>query len=153
MENKYRKFYVDWWNIRKSTIYTLVVLIVVAAMLGAGAWWASRHNWFIPVETADAPQDAAKIISFEGEVRITRAATRETILVTKETYVAAGDTVQTQVDGRAVIQMIDGSLYSVRPNSTVVVRDTTSLFGGKNVRVRVSDGQRNVRTEDQPADT
>jgi hypothetical protein len=61
--------------------------------------------------------------------------------------------VQTQVDGRAVIQMIDGSLYSVRPNSTVVVRDTTSLFGGKNVRVRVSDGQLNVRTEDQPADT
>ena len=49
--------------------------------------------------------------------------------------------------------MIDGSVYSVRPNSTVVVRDTTSLFGGKNVRVRVNDGQLNVRTEDQPADT
>ena len=21
MENKYRKFYVEWWNIRRSTIY------------------------------------------------------------------------------------------------------------------------------------
>jgi hypothetical protein len=153
MENKYRKFYVDWWHIRKSTIYGSIILIILASAIGGGLWYASRHNWFIPTETAEIPQDAAKIISFEGEVRITRASTRETILVTKQTYVAAGDTVQTQVDGRAVIQMIDGSLYSVRPNSTVVVRDTTSLFGGKNVRVRVDDGQLNVRTEDQPEDS
>jgi FecR protein len=151
--NKYRKFYVDWWKIRKSTIYTLIAVLLLGSALAATGWWASRHNWFIPTESADIPQDAARIISFEGEVRITRAATRETILVTKETYVAAGDTVQTQVDGRAIIQMIDGSLYSVRPNSTVVVQDTTSLFGGKNVRVRVNDGQLNVRTEDQAADT
>jgi hypothetical protein len=86
-------------------------------------------------------------------VRITRASTRETILVRTPTWVAAGDTIQTQSDGRAVIQMIDGSVYSVRPNSTVVVRDTTSLFGGKNVRVRVDDGQLNVRTGEQPADS
>jgi hypothetical protein len=153
MENKYRKFYVDWWNIRKSTIYTVTTVVILGAALSAGGWWASRHNWFIPAETSDIPTDAARIVSFEGEVRITRAATRETILVTKATYVGAGDTVQTQADGRAIIQMIDGSVYSVRPNSTVVVRDTTSLFGGKNVRVRVSDGQLNVRTEDESADT
>jgi hypothetical protein len=151
--SKYRNFYIDWWNIRKSTIYTVVVVVIFATSLSVTGWWASRHNWFIPVETAEIPKDAARIISFEGEVRVTRAATRETILVTKETYVAAGDTVQTQVDGRAIIQMIDGSVYSVRPNSTVVIRDTTSLFGGKNVRVRVNDGQLNVRTEDQSADT
>jgi hypothetical protein len=152
-DNKYRKFYVDWWKIRKSTIYTLIAVVLLAAALGGGGWWASQHNWFVPTEMADIPRDAARIISFEGEVRITRASTRETILVTKETYVAAGDTVQTQADGRAIIQMIDGSVYSVRPNSTVVVRDTTTLFGGKNVRVRVDDGQLNVRTEDQSADT
>ena len=49
--------------------------------------------------------------------------------------------------------MIDGSVYSVRPNSTVVVRDSTSLFGGKNVRVSLNDGQLNVRTDEQPADS
>jgi hypothetical protein len=127
--------------------------MVLGGSIAAFGWWASRNEWFVPAQTASIPKDAARIVSFEGEVRITRAATRETILVTKETYVAAGDTIQTQSDGRAIIQMIDGSVYSVRPNSTIVVKDTNSLFGGKNVRVSLDDGQLNVRTEDQPRDT
>jgi hypothetical protein len=151
--NQYKKIYIDWWNIRKSTIYTVASAIVALALVSFGLWYASNHNWFVPVEAVDAPKDAARIMSFEGEVRITRAATRETLLVTKATWIAAGDIIQTQSDGRAVIQMIDGSVYSVRPNSTVIVRDTTSLFGGKNVRVRVDDGQLNVRTEEQPENT
>ena len=84
-DNKYRKFYVDWWNIRRSTIYGLIALVIFGGAIVGGAWWASKHNWFLPNDSIDAPKDAAKIISFEGEVRITRAATRETILVTKET--------------------------------------------------------------------
>jgi hypothetical protein len=35
----------------------------------------------------------------------------------------------------------------------VVVKDTTSLLGGKNVRVSLDDGQLNVRTDEQPQDT
>jgi nitrogen fixation-related uncharacterized protein len=151
-EHRYKKFYVDWWNIRSSTIYMLIAAALTVGLIGGGIWWGSKNNWFQVTEDGEFPKDAARIVSFEGEVRITRAATRETILVTRETYVAAGDTVQTQADGRAVIQMIDGSVYSVRPNSTVVVRDTTSLFGGKNVRVRVDGGQLNVRTDEQGAD-
>lgn len=151
-EQRYKKFYVDWWNIRSSTIYALIASVLFIGLIGGAIWYGSRNNWFQVTEEGEVPKDAAKIVSFEGEVRITRAATRETILVTRETYVAAGDTVQTQADGRAVIQMIDGSVYSVRPNSTVVVRDTTSLFGGKNVRVRVDGGQLNVRTDEQGAD-
>ena len=149
-DNRYRKFYVDWWNIRKSTIYLLIGGVLLIAILAGGGWWASRNNWFIPAENAEIPKDAARIISFEGEVRITRAATRETILVTKETFVTAGDTIQTMSDGRAIVQMIDGSRYNVRPNSTAVIGVSTSLFGGKDVRVRLDDGQLNVRTDDQP---
>lgn len=153
MTNKYRKFYVEWWNIRTSTIYGLVILVVVCAAVGGIFWYASKHNWFVATVEADIPKDAARIISFEGDVRITRVGTRETILVTRETYVAAGDTIQTQADGRAILQMIDGSVYTVRPNSTVVVRDNSSIFGGRNVRVSLDDGQLNVRTDQQPENT
>ncbi|MFM9905847.1 MAG: hypothetical protein ACKVQJ_14890 [Pyrinomonadaceae bacterium] len=152
-DKKIGKFYVDWWNIRKSTIYTTIGVLLLLAAIAGGGWWASRNNWFIPKENINIPKDAARIISFEGEVRITRAATRETLIVTKETYVAAGDTIQTQSDGRATIQMIDGSRYQMRPNATIVIKDSTTLLGGKDVRVSVGDGQINVRTDEQPQDT
>jgi hypothetical protein len=46
--------------------------------------------------------------------------------------------------------MIDGSTLSIRPNSTIVIRDSSSLFGGTSVRVKLDDGQIRVKTEDQP---
>lgn len=150
-EPRFRKYYIDWYRIRKSSIYMLVGSIVAIAALIGGGYYAVKHDWFAQTEASNIPKNAARIISFEGDVRIIRAATRETIVVTKETFVAAGDTVQTQADGKATVQMIDGSVYSVRPNSTVVIRDNSSIFGGNNVRVALDDGQLNVRT-DQLAD-
>ena len=153
MESQYKKFYVEWWKVRKSTIYGVIVSILVTSGVAYGIWWSMHQDWFAEAPTSEAPKDAARIISFEGDVRITRATTRETIVVTKETFVQAGDTIQTQADGRAVVRMIDGSEYSVRPNSTVVIRDSSSIFGGTNVRVSLDDGQINVRTDKQPDNT
>lgn len=154
MESKYRKFYVDWWNIKKSTVYGIIAGIVFLCLLIGGSWWLWQNSAILAtLETTETPKDAARIISFEGDVRIIRASTRETILVTKQTYVAAGDTVQTQGDGRTQIQMIDGSMLSVRPNSTIVIRDSASIFGGTNVRVTLGEGQLNVKTQDQTETT
>ena len=148
-DNKYRKFYVDWWNIQKSTIWGAIAIIVIGGALAGGAWYASKNNWFIPDEKIDIPKDSARILSFEGEVRITRAATRETILVTKETYASPGDIIQTMADGRAIILMIDGSRYQLRPNGAITIKDNKTFLGGRNVRVMLDDGQLNVRTDDQ----
>lgn len=147
---QYKKFYVEWWRVSRRSVYGVIAAVLVVTAIVLGSWWAISYNIFVPADTSVAPKDAARIISFEGDVRITRVATRETIVVTKETYVAAGDTIQTQADGRAVVQMIDGSEYRVGANSTVVIRDSSSIFGGKNVRVALDDGQINVRTEQQP---
>lgn len=154
MEKQYRKFYVDWWQIKRSTIYRIVaILLFFAVLIGAG-WWLWRNDFFLAKpEATQAPQDSAKIIAFEGDVRIIRAATRETILITRATFVSAGDTIQTQADGRAQVQMIDGSTLSIRPNSTVVIRDSASIFGGTNVRVSLDDGQINVKTQEQTEQT
>jgi hypothetical protein len=153
MENKYRKYYVEWWKIRKSTVTGLILLVSVSVVVAVGGWWAIRNNWFVAQDQPPVPRTAARIISFEGDVRITRAATRETIVVTKETQISAGDTIQTQADGKAIVQMIDSSVYTLGPNSSVVIRDNSSLFGGNNVRVSLGDGQLNVRTDQQPENT
>lgn len=148
-ENKYRKFYVDWWNIRKSSIYGLIAVIVIGAGLIFGFRYASQNNWFIPDEKGEVPKEAAVIVSFEGDVRITRAATRETIVVTKATYAMPGDIIQTMSDGRAIIQMVDGSRHQLRANGAITIKDNSSLLGGRNVRVALDDGQLQVRTDEQ----
>lgn len=147
---QYKKFYVDWWRIRRSTIYGLIALAVLLSGSAFGVWYAVRNNWFTADVADNLPKNAARILSFEGEVRITRAATRETVIVNKETFVAAGDTIQTQGDGKAIVQMVDGSVYTVRPNSTVIIRNNSSIFSGSNVRVSLDDGQLQVRTNQQP---
>src|SRR5688572_10136827 len=152
MEPQYKKFYVEWWKIRRSTIVGLVLIVVVAPSIALFAWYAIRNNWFTQENVSAAPKDAARILSFEGDVRIIRAATRETVVVTRETFIAAGDTIQTQSDGKAIVQMIDGSVLTVRPNSTLIIKDNSSIFGGANVRVSLDDGQLNVRTDQLPAD-
>lgn len=154
MEKKYRRFYVDWWQIKRSTIYGGAAIILFLAVVFGGGWWLYKSDFFAAKpELTDVPKDAARIISFEGDVRIVRAATRETILVTKLTFVSAGDTIQTQSDGRAQVQMIDGSVLTIRPNSAVVIKDSASIFGGTNVRVTLDDGQINVKTQDQTSET
>lgn len=152
METQYKKIYVEWWKIRRSTVYRIVGLLVVSSTIALVAWLAVRNSWFSQENVMPAPKNAASILSFEGDVRIIRAATRETVVVTKETFIAAGDTIQTQSDGKAIVQMIDGSVLTVRPNSTLIIKDNSSIFGGANVRVSLDDGQLNVRTEQLPAD-
>jgi hypothetical protein len=150
MENKYRKFYVDFWRIKKSTIYGGLFLLCLIVGGGGLGYWLWQNNWMIQTrEENEGPRNSARIVSFQGDVRIVRVATRKTERVVKEVYVQAGDTIQTQADGRAQIRMIDGSRLSIRPNSTVVIRDSTSLLGGTTVRVKLNDGQIRVRTEDQ----
>ena len=153
MEPQYKKIYVEWWKIRRSTIYGVVGFLVLSLVIGLGSWVAIRNNWFSQENVTTLPKDAARILSFEGDVRIIRAATRETVVVTRETYVAAGDTIQTQGDGKAIVQMADGSVLTVRPTSALIIKVNSSIFGGPNVRVSLDDGQLNVRTDQLPADS
>lgn len=148
-KQKYRKFYVDWWEIKSSTIYSVVVLVFLSVAIFGGSYWLWKNDWVIQPPSNDAPANSARIFSYQGDVRIIRVTTRKTERVVKETYVQAGDTIQTQSDGRAQVRMIDGSMLSVRPNSTVVIRDSKSIFGGTSVRVKLDDGQIRVKTEDQ----
>src|SRR4051795_4039935 len=98
MDNKRRTYYVDWWQIKKSSVYGLIALLIFLCLAGGGFWWMIRSNWFSSSEIPEGPKDSAWMISWEGDVRITRAATRETEKVAKDTYLLSGDTIQTQAD-------------------------------------------------------
>lgn len=155
MSSKHGRFDLDWWVVQKRQIYIIVGVLIFALLAGgAGVYvWKYGNPFAGPKSAADVPE-GARFASFEGDVRVIRASTRETLPASSKTQLYPGDTVQTQSDGRARITLADGSSLVIRPNSTVTIRDNTSGEGGqKNVRVKVDTGQINVRTENQPEGT
>lgn len=153
MATKRSRFDLDWWIIEKKQIYMMIMLVVLAVVGACGGLYVWKYG--SPFKTSATVSEApagARFISFEGDVRVIRAATRETIAASSQTQLYPGDTVQTQTDGRARVTLADGSTLVVRPNSTVIIRENTKAEGEQRtqVRVAVDTGQINVRTEQQP---
>jgi FecR-like protein len=156
MSNKSSRFAFDWWVVQKRAVYLIITLIVLCGLAGGAALYVWKFgNPLRNVGTATKMPAGARFISYEGDVRVIRAATRETIVPGSDTELYPGDTVQTQASGRARVSMADGSTLVVRPNSTIIVRDNASADDGKktNVHVIVDSGQMYVRTEQQPEGT
>lgn len=147
MSTPQNHFNVEWWIIRKRNLYSLIALLVMMLAIGGGfLLW--RHGGTLGVEPEQAAMHTgARFESFEGDVRIVRAATRETVMASSELGLEPGDIVQTQETGRARILLIDGSTLLVRPNSVVQIRDNSADDGRTtHVRVAVDRGLVNVRT-------
>jgi hypothetical protein len=153
MATKNGRFDLDWWVVQKRQVIIIIsVLVLVLLATSAGLYvWKYGNPFSSPKTNVDVPA-GARFTSFEGDVRVIRSSTRETLSASLQTQLYPGDTVQTQADGRARIILADGSTLVVRPNSTVIIRDNTSSEGGQksNVRVKIDTGQINVRTEQQP---
>ncbi|PYS68124.1 MAG: hypothetical protein DMF69_21060 [Acidobacteria bacterium] len=133
-------------------VITLLIVCVLAAGFAVYVW-----KYGNPLKNVAKLQNpaGARFVSFEGDVRVVRAATRETVSATTDTELYPGDTVQTQASGRARIGLADGSTLLVKPNSTIIIRDNARGEDGKktNVHVRVDSGQMFVRTEQLPEGT
>lgn len=156
MSTKTRRFVFDWWVIQKRVVYLLIAFLILCGLAAGGALYVWKYgNPLKNVGTAVKPASGARFMSFEGDVRVIRSATRETVVPGADTELYPGDTVQTQATGRARVSMADGSTLVVRPNSTIIVRDNASEDDGKktNVHVVVDSGQMYVRTEQQGEST
>src|SRR3989440_445033 len=152
MVTKASHFEFDWWVVQKRAVRIAVLALVVClGASGVGLYVWKFGNPLKRVALQSNLPAGARFESFEGDVRVIHAATREVVLASSDTQLYPGDTVQTQADGRARIAMADGSTVVVRPNSTIIIRDNASSEGGKksNVHVVVDSGQMLVRTQEQ----
>jgi hypothetical protein len=153
--NKTTHFAFDWWIIQKRFVYLVIAILMLCGIAAGAALYVWKYgNPFKNIAEVKYPA-GARFISFEGDVRVIRAATRETIPANADTQLYPGDTVQTQASGRARISLADGSTLVVKPNSIIIVRDNARADDGKrtNVHVVVDSGQLSVRTEQQAAGT
>jgi len=153
--NRTSRFAFDWWIVQKRFVYLVIAIFVLCGVAAGAAVYVWKYgNPFKNVAQMNYPA-GARFISFEGDVRVIRAATREIIPANADTQLYPGDTVQTQTSGRARIGLADGSTLVVKPNSTIVIRDNARADDGKrtNVHVRVDSGQLSLRTEQQAEGT
>jgi hypothetical protein len=149
--NKTSRFAYDWWIIQKRFVYLVITIFLLGGLAAGAAVYVWKYgNPFKNMAELKHPA-GARFMSFEGDVRVIRAATREVIAANGDTELYPGDTVQTQANGRARIGLADGSTLLVKPNSTIIVRDNARADDGKktNVHVVVDSGQLSVRTEQQ----
>jgi hypothetical protein len=149
--NKTSRFAYDWWIIQKRFVYLVIAIFMLCGLAAGAAVYVYKYgNPFRNVAVVNHPA-GARFVSFEGDVRVIRAATREMIPANTDTELYPGDTVQTQASGRARIALADGSTLLIKPNSTIIVRDNARADDGKktNVHVKVDSGQLTVRTEQQ----
>jgi len=156
MTSKTNRFAFDWWVVEKRIVYLLIAMVVLCGLAAGGALYVWKYgNPLKSVGTGMKAPGGARFISFEGDLRVIRANTRETIVPGSDTELFPGDTVQTQASGRARVTMADGSTLVVRPNSTIIIRTNAKDDSGKktNVHVVVDSGQMSVRTENQPEGT
>src|SRR2546426_5000678 len=152
MVTKANHFDFEWWVIQKRAVYVTAIVLGLSAIVGGASLYVWKYG--NPLKGIAARTDSpagARFMSFEGDVRVVRAATRQVVFASNDTQLYPGDTVQTQADGRARINMADGSTVVLRPNSTIIIRDNTGAEDGKrsNVHVVVDSGQMLVRTPQQ----
>jgi hypothetical protein len=149
--NKTSRFAFDWWIIQKRFVYLVIAIFMLCGLAAGAALYVWKYG--NPLRNIAEVNHAAgaRFVSFEGDVRVIRAATRETIPANSDTELYPGDTVQTQANGRARIGLADGSTLLIKPNSTIIVRDNARASDGKktNVHVTVNSGHLSVRTEQQ----
>jgi len=152
MATRVNHFEIDWWIIQKRAVYIGGLILLLCVIAGGSALYVWKYgNPLRNVAMHSDPLAGARFMSFEGDVRVIRSATRQVVLANNDIQLYPGDTVQTQADGRARISMADGSTVVVRPNSTIIIRDNASAEDGKrsNVHVVVDSGQMLVRTPQQ----
>jgi hypothetical protein len=113
MATKVNRFDLDWWVVQKRMVYTVVITLLLAILAGGAAFYVWKYGLpFVKGSAVAKAPAGARFISFEGDVRVIRATTRETFSASIQTQLFPGDTVQTQADGRARINLADGSIHT-----------------------------------------
>jgi len=95
--NKTSRFAFDWWIVEKRFLYLVIaIFLLCGCAVGAAVYVKIYGNPFKSLVEIKDPS-GARFVSFEGDVRVIRAATRETIAASADTELFPGDTVKTAV--------------------------------------------------------
>jgi len=148
---------IQWhtFSYRAVILWTCGGLVVVLLVLMATfpQWWAGVKRLLstVQVDTSDAPVSSswqARFTNLEGEVRVRKVNQVQWKAANVSPSLEEGDTVQTFHDGMARIAFADGTLYVVKPDTLIVIQQSTpkSNNAPMNVAVQVNSGTVDLST-------
>lgn len=143
-------FSLDWYVISASSVRHLVFLLVALAMLVGGGYgmyvYLKRST-----ATAVAPgSQSARFIEISGNARVKKANATDFVTADEKMPLEAGDTIQTLAGSVARVQFVDGSSYTIKPDTTLVIKDNELMDDrSTKVQVKVRVGTINLATNEQ----
>jgi hypothetical protein len=93
----------------------------------------------------------AQFISVQGSVEYRSGDAGEWKTARGRVTLRSGDYVKTASNGSAEIMFVDGTLYTVRPNTMFVVTRTRTGAGAGEQSIRMDYGWVNLNTSEKPA--
>ncbi|MFN7947423.1 MAG: fibronectin type III domain-containing protein [Blastocatellia bacterium] len=151
-DSKKRGLSLEWYVISKRSIYLLVAAVAGLIAVTGGAYWLYHTTRDSLSNLDQIGRKSARFIQIEGRVRLKRANETEFHEAKDDMTLEAGDTIQTLADSVARVQFVDGSSYTIRPDTTLVIKDN-SLNADRSTRVQVAVGvgRINLATGEQAA--
>jgi hypothetical protein len=143
-------FSLDWYVISSRTLRHLAVVLVALALVvgtGYGLYLYLRSS---TATTITPGTQSARFIEISGQVRVKKANGTDFVVADEKMPLAAGDTIQTLASSVARVQFVDGSTYSIKPDTTLIIKDNELMDDrSTKVQVKVRVGTINLATNEQ----
>jgi hypothetical protein len=132
----------EWFIISKKTIYKAigsVIALVLLVVIGFVIKTSFENRKALDLTTSKS----SRFLKIEGKVTIKKASNGTTIPASPYVELEPGDSVQTGSGATALIEYEDGSRYTVKSDSTIILKENS-----KQVVSRLEDGGVKVSTLD-----
>lgn len=149
-DTKRTKFSLDWYVVSAKTVRTLLYGLVGLGLLGGATYWGYLELQKGSAVEVSPGMQTARFIEISGQVKVKKANATDFVVANEKTPLEAGDTVQTLTSSVARVQFVDGSSYTIKPETTLVIKDNELMADrSTKVQVKVHVGTINLATNDQ----
>lgn len=159
------EYNVGWVTVSYRTVLLLILLVV--GLIGAGFYFHSNASRVLSGLTASISsrigriagtdpnagggkiigQQQAKFTQLDGTVRVKKASSNSWADAKYDTPLEKGDVIQTSSEGMAKVVFADGSNYTIKPDSLIVVEEnSTNASQQTQVAVQVTTGTVDLAT-------
>ena len=143
-------FSLDWYVISARSVHHLLFVLLALVVLVGGGYGMYLYLKSSTAMAITPGTQSARFIEISGQARVKKANATDFVTADEKMPLDAGDTIQTLSNSVARVQFVDGSSYTIKPDTTLIIKDN-ELMDDKStkVQVKVRVGTINLATNEQ----